>query len=130
MSKPFWKVLGDHQVPCSILRVPITFPPEKFHGTLLSAMCVPDLQGTQGSFSYYTSADDDGEAIGGARFKVEDKEGVIRGDLIGPPNPMRKSHAPTRLPFTITMSKDRKSATMNLDGEKIALRAPITMRAF
>ncbi|MDZ4696417.1 MAG: alkaline phosphatase family protein, partial [Deltaproteobacteria bacterium] len=54
-SRPFWHILGQHQVPCSILRVPITFPPESFEGTLLSAMCVPDLEGTQGSFAYYTT---------------------------------------------------------------------------
>jgi len=120
-SKPFWKVLGQHQIPCSILRVPITFPPEKFHGTMLSAMCVPDLQGTQGSFSYYATESEEGEAIGGARFRVEEKDGVIEGDLIGPPNPMRKNHAPTTLPFKIVMAKDRKSALMTLDGDKIKL---------
>lgn len=121
-SKPFWKVLGQHQVPCSILRVPITFPPEKFHGTMLSAMCVPDLQGTQGSFSYYTSATDDGDAIGGARFKVECSKGVVKADLIGPPNPMRASHKPTTLPFTVVLADDRKSGVMDLDGKKINLR--------
>src|SRR3970282_447409 len=43
-STPFWKTPGDHRVPCSILRVPITFPAEPFDGgALLSAMCVPDL---------------------------------------------------------------------------------------
>ena len=40
---------------CTILRVPITFPPEKFDGRLLSAMCTPDLKGTQGSFSHFTT---------------------------------------------------------------------------
>ena len=39
----------------TILRVPITFPPEKFDGRLLSAMCTPDLHGTQGSFSQFTT---------------------------------------------------------------------------
>ncbi len=120
-SLPFWKVLGQHQIPCSILRVPITFPPEKFHGTMLSAMCVPDLQGTQGSFSYYTSATDDGDAIGGARFKVDMKDGVVNDKLIGPPNPMRVGHAPTTIPFKITIAEDKKSAAMVLDGKKIHL---------
>ncbi len=120
-SRPFWKVLGQHQVPCSILRVPITFPPEKFHGTMLSAMCVPDLQGTQGSFSYYTSATDDGEAIGGARFKVSMSEGVVRSDLIGPPNPMRASHEPTKIPFEVVLDKSRKAGVMTLAGKKIKL---------
>ena len=29
-SKPFWKILGEHNIWSTILRVPITFPPEKF----------------------------------------------------------------------------------------------------
>ena len=42
------------------------FPPEKLRGVLLSAMCVPDLRGTQGMFSYYTTRKrDEGEKIGG-----------------------------------------------------------------
>ena len=52
-SQPFWKILGEHAVDSTILRVPITFPPEKFNGRLLSAMCTPDLRGTQGSFSFF-----------------------------------------------------------------------------
>ena len=55
-SQPFWKLLGSANVWSSIIRVPITFPPQKFkNGTLLSGMCVPDLQGTQGSFSFYST---------------------------------------------------------------------------
>src|SRR5262245_33162375 len=43
-SKPFWNILGEHGIFSSIIRVPITFPPEKLRGVLLSAMCVPDLR--------------------------------------------------------------------------------------
>ena len=53
-SEPFWKILGRNDVASTILRVPITFPPEEFNGRLLSAMCTPDLQGTQGTFSKFT----------------------------------------------------------------------------
>ena len=54
-SQPFWNVLSDYGIFSCIIRVPITFPPEKLRGVLLSAMCVPDLRGTQGMFSYYTT---------------------------------------------------------------------------
>lgn len=54
-SQPFWKILGEHGVFSNIIRVPITFPPEKFNGLLLSAMCLPDLRGSQGTFFYLTS---------------------------------------------------------------------------
>ena len=54
-SKPFWKILAGHGIFSNILRVPISYPPEKFSGTILSAMCTPDVRGTQGSFSYFST---------------------------------------------------------------------------
>ncbi len=53
-SEAFWKILGRYGVTSTILRVPITFPPEEFNGRLLSAMCTPDLRGSQGTFSRFT----------------------------------------------------------------------------
>ena len=38
-SKPFWMMLGEHRIWSTILRVPITFPPDRFYGAELSAMC-------------------------------------------------------------------------------------------
>ncbi|NIV50153.1 MAG: nucleotide pyrophosphatase, partial [Gammaproteobacteria bacterium] len=73
-SQPFWKILGEHGIFSTVIRVPITFPPEKFHGAMLSAMCVPDLKGSQGTFSYYSS--EPGEAdpyTGGVRIQVAPK---------------------------------------------------------
>lgn len=54
-SVPFWKILGEKGIFSTVLRVPITFPPEKFKGHLLSGMCAPDLKGSQGTFSFYTT---------------------------------------------------------------------------
>ena len=54
-SKPFWTFLGEHHIWSTVLRVPITFPPEKFYGAELSAMCAPDLLGSQGTFLLFTT---------------------------------------------------------------------------
>ena len=54
-SQPFWSILSRYGIFNCILRVPITFPPEKLRGVQLSAMCLPDLRGTQGTFSHYTT---------------------------------------------------------------------------
>ena len=54
-SIPFWKTLGEAGIFSTILRIPITFPPEKFKGHLVSGMCAPDLKGSQGTFTFYTS---------------------------------------------------------------------------
>ena len=54
-SEPFWKILDRSGVESTILRVPVTFPPDDFNGRLLSAMSTPDLRGSQGTFSLFTA---------------------------------------------------------------------------
>ena len=51
----FWNILGRHGIFSTVLRVPISFPPEKCYGASLSAMCAPDLRGTQGAFTCFCS---------------------------------------------------------------------------
>jgi hypothetical protein len=48
---PFWHWLGNAGIFSSVIRVPVTFPPEKFQGVLLSGMCVPDLKGSKAPFA-------------------------------------------------------------------------------
>lgn len=106
-SKPFWDTLGQHRVPCSVLRVPITFPPEKFDGTLLSAMCVPDLQGSQGTFTYFSNeAGADDATVGGDRVKVEVVDRAVQSELPGPANPIRKDGQRVAIPFTVDLRDD------------------------
>jgi predicted AlkP superfamily phosphohydrolase/phosphomutase len=119
-SKPFWETLGRYQIPCSVLRVPITFPPQKYEGTLLSAMCVPDLQGSQGTFTYLTSEPDDDQAsIGGQRVVVEPDGGAIEAALPGPPNPIRKDGRRVSAPISIELAGD--GATLRAGREKVSL---------
>lgn len=123
-SVPFWKILGGYRVPCSILRVPITFPAEPFEGgTLLSAMCVPDLKGSQGSFTYFTTRDaSDEESIGGERVEVALRDGVVEAALEGPENPLRASAGRLRCPFKLTVDAAAGAAVLEMDGEREELR--------
>jgi predicted AlkP superfamily phosphohydrolase/phosphomutase len=121
-SKPFWNVLSEYGIFNCVIRVPITFPPEKLRGVQLSAMCVPDLRGTQGMFSHYTTrAQRAGEKTGGEVHIVTRKGNTIRADLIGPENPLRTDHAVLKAPFTVTI-KDDGSAVLKINGTKHQLR--------
>ncbi len=119
---PFWKTLGRCGIFSSIIRVPITFPPEKFNGISLSAMCVPDLRGSQGTFTYYTTAERASEHTGGERVRVERIGDTIRGRLIGPRNTMLKDAPAAELAFTVTVNGDGRSAKLNVDGRQVTLR--------
>lgn len=107
-SQPFWKILGRHGIFSNIIRVPISYPPEKFDGNVLSAMCTPDLRGTQGTFSFFTTKSKNAEAAkgdgttGGEITALEKAgEGIYKGKLLGPADPRDKKGAPLAIEFTL-----------------------------
>jgi predicted AlkP superfamily phosphohydrolase/phosphomutase len=121
-SRPFWSYLSDYGIFNSIIRVPITFPPEKLRGVQLSAMCVPDLRGTQGTFSHYTTQrPDDVERTGGEVLYVERQGTQIRSHLIGPPDPRDQQGGSLKLPFVVTI-KNSAHAVLKIGGETHTLK--------
>ncbi len=125
-SKPFWNVLSDAGVFSAVLRVPITFPPDKFRGVQLSAMCVPDLRGTQGTFFYFTEEGDEGLTsdgeLGGERVRVRRDGDSVRGMLPGPQNPRREDASPVSMPFAVGPDKNGNGgAILKIDKQKIRL---------
>jgi predicted AlkP superfamily phosphohydrolase/phosphomutase len=120
-STSFWKLLSAYAVPSSILRVPITFPPERFDGTMLSAMCVPDLQGSQGTFTYCATEEPGEKALGGQTVRLVVDGARFAGALPGPPNPLRRDGRRLSAPFTLAVHGDA-SATFELGGTKVALK--------
>src|SRR5215468_4314334 len=89
---PFWHWLGEAGIFCSVIRVPVTFPPEKFSGVLLSGMCVPDLKGSQGTFCFCTTRRE-GEKFreGGVRIPIERTGNSLRSYIPGPDDPLAGS---------------------------------------
>jgi predicted AlkP superfamily phosphohydrolase/phosphomutase len=121
-SEPFWKILGRHAIGCTILRVPITFPPDDFNGRMLSAMCTPDLRGTQGSFSHFSTRMQAGRVEGGNRYPLRRVDGAVEGDLEGPEDAFVEGRSAMRIPFRITHTDDPERATLDIQGESYALR--------
>jgi len=118
-SVPFWKILGDKGVASTILRVPITFPPEKFKGHLLSGMCAPDLKGSQGTFAFFTEdADKVRKHEGGVAVLVNREGPVIRTALAGPENSLLRKPADILLPMTITLDAEAGGAWIALKGHR------------
>ena len=105
-SRTFWRILGERQIASTILRVPITFPPEKFNGRMLSAMCTPDLLGTQGTFALYTTRTGGDEMESGNRMPLRREGSLCRGAIQGPPNALHEEALPMELPFTLRMHAD------------------------
>jgi len=122
-SVPFWKILGDSGIFSTILRIPITFPPEKFKGHLISGMCAPDLKGSQGTFSFYTSETDKIEKHeGGVMIPVEIIDSAITTYISGPENSLLREPVEMRLPMTVTLDPEKQEAMIEVSGHKIKLK--------
>jgi len=119
---PFWKILGDTGVFSTILRIPITFPPEKFKGHLISGMCAPDLKGSQGTFSFYTSEAGKADVDeGGVIIPLTATGDRIETYISGPQNTLLKQEEEMRLPMSITLDREKKQAVIEVSGKKIKL---------
>jgi predicted AlkP superfamily phosphohydrolase/phosphomutase len=124
-SQHFWKLLGEKHIFSIIQRVPITFPPVPFkNGMLLSGMCVPDLRGSQGTFSFFSTESEGGEAkfIGGEQTVLRRKGNVIRSRLVGPDHSILASGGRMTLPFTLSIADDERSALLEIEGAE-----PVTL---
>ncbi len=122
-SVTFWKILGDKGVLSTVLRVPITFPPEKFKGHLLSGMCAPDLKGSQGTFSFYTTDESRTDRKeGGMNIPVVLKDGRVETYLSGPENSLLKKGGEVRLPVTVVVGPNGDGVTIEVSGQKIPLK--------
>ena len=122
-SKPFWNVLGEAGVFSAVLRVPITFPPDRFHGVQLAAMCVPDLRGTQGMFACFSESEETGAMmdgdVGGERLRVRRDGNRLHGELIGPANTLLTGQPEVRTKFAVVLNSS--AAVLHIAGQKIAL---------
>ena len=123
-SKTFWGMLGDYHIWSTVLRVPITFPPEKFYGAELSAMCTPDLLGTQGTFFLYTTRSSDEKfKEGGQRINLTRNDAHrYQTEITGPENSFLEGDPPLTIPLLIEGNRNAGTARLTIDKETVELK--------
>jgi predicted AlkP superfamily phosphohydrolase/phosphomutase len=147
----FWVTAGQAGVRSSVLTVPVTFPPEQVpNGELLSGLPLPDIRGTMGTFYYFATDlsryEEGNTEFGGVLKRLVMENDAAQTELIGPPNPVvrqqlqalrSKGQALTsedrkqiaaleqkedvRIPMTVRWNRPAKTATVEIDGQSIAL---------
>jgi len=124
-SSSFWKILGEHGIFSSVLRVPITFPPEKFYGSCLSAMCAPDLLGTQGTFTQFTTENTDakGKTTGGTRVFLDLKDGKFNSSITGPSMGNDGKNNPLTIPIEGEIDFENEKIHLSVNKAKLTLVA-------
>ena len=106
----FWQLLEKNHVPVTLLRMPNNFPPLESSSNTLSGLGTPDMQGTYGTFTYYTDDPlaEAHEVIGGNIVPVvldHDRASLV---ISGPENSLRRDHQ--RSTLTMNVYRDRKNS--------------------
>jgi predicted AlkP superfamily phosphohydrolase/phosphomutase len=122
-GRSFWEILEEHGVPARVIRIPANFPPAGTKAVQLSGMGTPDLQGSYGTFSFYTNAPmTDYESIsGGTVFPVSLSGQTIQAQLTGPRNDFRKGAPFSTIGFTVVLDAENPVAKIRLPDQEIQL---------
>lgn len=117
----FWQIASRSGLKCTILQVPVTFPPEKvIGGKLLSGLGVPDIRGTQGTFSYYTTdvVQEGDTEMGGKIAKVKIKDKKIKTIIYGPRDKLSKKREDILVPLEIEIINNKQAIIKVQDREE------------
>jgi predicted AlkP superfamily phosphohydrolase/phosphomutase len=124
-GQPFWDVLEQHGVRTTIIRMPANFPPSGTATRELSGMGTPDVLGTYGTFSLFSSAPGplaDRTLSGGRVYPVDVVNNVVRSELVGPDNPFRAPAEKVRAPLTVYIDPQQGTAKIVAGDEERVLQ--------
>ena len=122
-GKPFWEYLEEEEIPTTIFKLPSNFPVRTKTVRCVSGMGTPDLLGSYGAFSLFTSNHDrtKKEITGGKIFPVHIAKNKIVAELLGPMNSMRKDKTDTKIPFTIWRDPEGDVVKVRLQDHELIL---------
>jgi hypothetical protein len=122
-GQPFWEALSRSGVPVMIMRIPANYPPSE-SGKELAGMGVPDLRGTEGTYTYFT--DDPsftpGDLPGGAIRAVTLDRGHADLSLEGPPNTLRTDGAATSITLRVDVDPELAYVRIGVGDRRIILK--------
>jgi predicted AlkP superfamily phosphohydrolase/phosphomutase len=119
----FWQLLEKAHVPVTLLRMPNDFPPIDSQNRTLSGMGTPDMQGTYGTFTYYT---DDPlaqphEVIGGNIAPVVLDHDRVSLNIRGPENSLRKDRSQSKVEMVVHRDPANSAALFEIGDQKFLL---------
>ena len=120
----FWKLLADRGIPATVVRMPANYPPVECEARTLSGMGTPDLQGTYGTFTFFT--DDPNEktrtVAGGAIVRLSAPGDTVELDVPGPLNTLHKERPQSSARLTVHRDPSEPVARFEVAGESVVLR--------
>jgi predicted AlkP superfamily phosphohydrolase/phosphomutase len=120
---PFWQVLEEHGVPTTIIRMPANFPPTGTATRELSGMGTPDIEGSPGVYTLFTTQPERITVSTESHIdRVRVRNNVVEAALHGPPNPLLAEQEELSAPFTVYVDPDALVARLVIGSEELILQ--------
>jgi len=111
-GKTLWELSAEQGIKTRVIRFPNTFPPDHIEdGEILSGLGVPDIRGTMGTFSYYTTeqtVQDENTEMGGKIIPISFSDNKSDTIIYGPRNKLFKT-PPSEINIPLTLEITRKT---------------------
>jgi predicted AlkP superfamily phosphohydrolase/phosphomutase len=119
----FWEILAEADIPSTVVKWPMTFPPAKVSSRILAGLGVPDIKGGLGKYAFYTTEEIAKNEEGHEKVvPVKISGGRIETEIEGPMVSGLTGKKPARVPFTFNLDKGRKLGVLEIQGVKVEIR--------
>lgn len=117
---PFWMTAEQQGRRATVLRVPVTYPADPVQH-MIAGMGVPDLLGSQGTYTILATRRLAGAESGGRVVLAPiGEDGVVHAVLEGPPHPLQPNADP--LSVALSLRAADGGAVLDLGGEETVLQ--------
>lgn len=120
---PFWLEVEADGRRATVQRVPVTYPPDPIHH-MIAGMGVPDLAGTQGTYTLLSTRRMSSAESGGRVVLMRmDQDGRAEASLHGPPHPLKPAAPALAVDLALALRADGASVTIDGETRELALGA-------
>jgi len=123
-GRTFWQVLDDHDIPATIFKIPSNYPPVPTRQRTISGMGTPDLKGSYGISTFFTTDPGipKGELSGGRVYEVFVIGNRVEAQLPGPVNTFKKGRPEALLDFQVFIDPKNPVAKVVLPDQEFILK--------
>ncbi|RJP17704.1 MAG: hypothetical protein C4520_15875 [Candidatus Abyssobacteria bacterium SURF_5] len=123
-GRAFWQILEENGIPTNVIKMPANFPPAESSGRSLSGMGTPDMLGSYGTFTLYTTNPakyEDKDVTGGRIVPVDVYRDTVTAQIEGPKNSFKKDEPTIAIDFTVHIDPENPVAKIAVQDQEILL---------
>lgn len=121
----FWDHLEERGIEATIFKVPTNYPPSSSKQRTLAGMGTPDIQGTYGIYTLYTSDEQESQRdvpAANIYYAYIDENNVMEdGRIEGPQNDLLQDGEAVTVPFKVYVDNRHRTARIDVQGKEILI---------